>query len=110
MPKFGTEAYCWNLEQGTSEEAKAANREYAKTVNLNANLSPYYGFRFDGSGVKNELTALNNVYEQYAYPLMCGSVDVDSTLEEFNKALEAAGLQTVMDAKREQLDAWLASK
>lgn len=41
---------------------------------------------------------------------MCGSVDVDSTLEEFNKALEAAGLQTVMDAKREQLDAWLASK
>lgn len=110
MGEFGTEAYCWNLEQGTSEEAKAANREYAKTVNLNANLSPYYGFRFDGSGVKNELTALNNVYEQYAYPLMCGSVDVDSTLEEFNKALEAAGLQTVMDAKREQLDAWLASK
>lgn len=110
MGEFGTEAYCWNLEQGTSEEVKAANREYAKTVNLNANRSPYYGFRFDGSGVKNELTALNNVYEQYAYPLMCGSVDVDSTLAEFNKALEAAGLQTVMDAKREQLDAWLASK
>ena len=39
---------------------------------------------------------------------MCGSVDVDSTLEEFNKALYDAGLQTVMDAKQEQLDAWVA--
>ncbi len=110
MGEFGTEDYCWGLEQGTSEEAKQANHEYAKRVNLEANLSPYYGFRFDGSSVKNELTALNNVYAQYAYPLMCGSVDVDSTLEEFNKALEDAGLQTVMDAKREQLDAWLASR
>lgn len=110
MGEFGTEAYCWNEEQGSTEETKKANKEFAKTVNLNANLSPYYGFRFDGSGVKNELTALNNVYEQYAYPLMCGSVDVDSTLAEFNKALEAAGLQTVMDAKNEQLQAWKAAK
>ena len=58
--------------------------------------------------MKNEITALTNVFEQYAYPLMCGSVDVDSTLEEFNKALYDAGLQTVMDAKQEQLDAWVA--
>ena len=108
MGEWGTESYMWGLEDGKTEEEKQANRDYALTVNKTIPKSPYYGFRFDGSDVKNEITALTNVFEQYAYPLMCGSVDVDSTLEEFNKALYDAGLQTVMDAKQEQLDAWVA--
>ena len=108
MGEWGTESYMWRLEDGKTEEEKQADRDYALTVNKTIPKSPYYGFRFDGSDVKNEITALTNVFEQYAYPLMCGSVDVDSTLEEFNKALYDAGLQTVMDAKQEQLDAWVA--
>ena len=59
--------------------------------------------------MRNEIVALTNVFEQYAYPLMCGSVDVDSTLEEFNRALYDAGLQAVMDEKQTQLDAWIAA-
>lgn len=53
---------------------------------------------------------MDNLYDQYAVPLMCGSVDIDSTLEAFNQALYDAGLQQVMDAKQEQLDAWLAEQ
>ena len=45
-----------------------------------------------------------------AYNFMDGEVDIDSTLEEFNKQLYAAGLQDIIDEKQAQLDAWLASK
>ena len=34
--------------------------------------------------------------------------DVEATLDEFNQALYDAGLQNYMDAKQEQLDAFLA--
>lgn len=110
MGEWGTESYMWRLEDGKTEEEKQADRDYALTVNQNSPTSPYYGFRFDGSSVRNEIVALTNVYEQYAYPLMCGSVDVESTLEEFNKALYDAGLQAVMDEKQSQLDAWVAAR
>ena len=65
---------------------------------------------FDATDYANQMTALNNLYDQYAVPLMCGSVEIDSTLEAFNNALYEAGLQTIMDAKQEQLDAWLAER
>ena len=41
---------------------------------------------------------------------MYGEVDIDSTLEEFNKQLYNAGLQDILDEKQAQLDKWLASK
>lgn len=110
MGEWGTESKMWGLEDGKTEAEKQANQDYAQTVNKEVPASPYYGFRFDGSSVKNEITALTNVYEQYAYPLMCGSVDVESTLKEFNEALYRAGLQAVMDEKQTQLDAWLAAQ
>jgi putative aldouronate transport system substrate-binding protein len=110
MGEFGTENLCWTLENGHTDAEKQASLEFSKTVNKNANKSPYYGFRFDGSDVKNEITALTNVYEQYAYALMCGSVNIDSTLKSFNSALKSAGLDTVMAAKQKQLDAWLAEQ
>lgn len=109
MGEFGTESMFWGLENGLTDDQKKAKVDFAKTVNKNANTSPYYGFRFDASKVKNEITTLTNVYEQYAYALMCGSVDIDSTLKSFNSALKAAGLDTVMAEKQTQLDAWLAA-
>ncbi len=110
MGEWGTESIMWGLEQGKTAEEKAANLKYAQTINKVAPTSPYYGFRFDGSKVKDEITALTNVYEQYAYSLMCGNVEVEPTLKEFNEQLYAAGLQKVMDEKQAQLDAWLAGK
>ena len=109
MGEFGTESLMWGLDNGLTQDAIAASKDFAHTVNTTANRSPYYGFRFDASSAKTELTALNNAFEQYAYPLMCGSVDVDSTLAKFNDALKKAGLDTIMAEKQKQLDAWLAN-
>ena len=78
--------------------------------NENAEKSLALGFQFDSSKVADQITACTNVVAQYYTPLMYGEVDIDSTLEEFNKQLYAAGLQDIIDEKQAQLDAWLASK
>ncbi|MCC8103653.1 MAG: extracellular solute-binding protein [Clostridiales bacterium] len=75
-----------------------------------ATLSQAYGFFFDDTEVINEYSALSSVFSQYVYALSSGTVDVDETAAAFNEAMYAAGLQTVIDAKQAQLDAWLAEQ
>ena len=50
------------------------------------------------------------VRDQYWKDLAFGAVDFDEKFQEFNDALYAAGLQTVMDEKQRQLDEWLAAQ
>lgn len=76
--------------------------------NDSADWSIAYGFMYDASSVSNELTALQNVYNQYYKALCTGSMDPETGIDQFNEALYAAGLQKVMDVKQEQLDQWLA--
>lgn len=76
-----------------------------------ATRSKALGFAYDSNAVSNELTALANVKSQYYDTLGTGAVeDVDAAIAEFNAALESAGLKTVMAAKQEQLDKWLAEQ
>ena len=39
-----------------------------------------------------------------------GAVDPETEIAKFNKELYDAGLQTIIDAKQAQFDAWLAAK
>lgn len=64
------------------------------------------GFRFKNEGYETETTMISNVISQYLPGLMGGIVDVDETLAAFNQALDAAGMQTIIEAKQAQLDAW----
>lgn len=77
--------------------------------NKETKRSPYFGFNFDPSAVTNEMTALQNVYNQYMPGLICGSLDPDTAIPEFNNALKEAGIDNVIAAKQEQLDAWIAA-
>ena len=72
--------------------------------------SKAFGFTFDSTPVANEIAQLTSVEEQYRADLAFGAVDVEDKLQEFNDALYAAGLQTVMDEKQKQLDEWLANQ
>ncbi len=78
--------------------------------NVSSNRSPFFGFVFDPSRVKNEVAAVTAVNDQYIKGLECGSLDPETAIAEFNNALYAAGLQTIIDEKQAQLDAWLANK
>lgn len=108
---MGTEYMMWGLFTGElfTDEEYAENLDYALRANREADRSPFFGFRFNADEVKNELAALDNVYDQYIKGLHCGSVDVESTLAAFNSALKDAGLEKVMAVKQEQLNAWIAA-
>jgi putative aldouronate transport system substrate-binding protein len=109
---WGTDYIMWNLATAdeTTPEEREAYLADRMTVNTTAKRSPYFGFRFDAANVRNELVALDNVVTQYRSGLLCGSVDVESTLEAFNNALRSAGLEKVMEEKQAQLDAWIAAQ
>lgn len=67
--------------------------------------SPTAAFSFDDSKVKNELASLQSVYTQYVPLLDLGLVsDVASTLAEFQKQAEAAGLDRILEEAKAQLD------
>ncbi|WP_337099941.1 ABC transporter substrate-binding protein [Paenibacillus sp. YIM B09110] len=87
-----------------------AYKEGLKKWNEDTTLSPAYGFLFDPSSVKTEISALDAVNEQYAKIIGNGGVDPDELLKKFNDELYAAGLQKVIDEKQRQLDAWLAEE
>ena len=48
--------------------------------------------------------------ETYGAQLGFGMVDVDTVLPQFISELEAAGINDVIAANQEQLDAWLAAQ
>lgn len=66
------------------------------------------GFAFDTTAVADQYTACANIMDKYYNALMCGTVDVASTIEQANAEFEAAGLNDIITAKQEQLDAYLA--
>ncbi len=76
----------------------------------NSPISKYLGFAFDQTEVQNEITACFNVGEQYKKGLASGSVDYDTIYPEFTAALEAAGIDKIVAAYQEQLNAWLAAR
>ena len=84
--------------------------EQYQNVRNNATVSKAYGFSFDTSSVLNEISALTALSDQYLVTIASGSVDPETAIAEFNEKLYAAGLQDVIDAKQEQLDAWLAEQ
>ena len=70
----------------------------------------YYGFLYDYSDKEAEYTACQNIVEEYKKSLWVGAADVDTTLAEMTKRLKAAGMDDLIQAKQEQLDAWMSSK
>ena len=98
--------YVWN------DGSKNADYwDLLKSHNTWSYYSPAFGFMWDSSDYATQITALNSALETYRAALLTGSVgsaNVDATIEQLNSALYASGLQTVIDAKQAQLDAWLA--
>lgn len=79
---------------------------------FNSNLlrSKAFGFTFDSSPVVNEISTCDAVYQQYYRDLSFGTVDPEANIDALNNALYGAGLQTIMDEKQSQLNAWLAEQ
>jgi putative aldouronate transport system substrate-binding protein len=81
--------------------------EWELEQNKTAKTSAVMGFTFDNSRVKSQYTAVANVISQYLPGLVCGSVDPEVDIPEFIERLNESGLQDIIAAKQEQLDAWV---
>ena len=93
----------------TADEG-AGFREAFKAYYASAKAIPAAGFAFDNSEVANEMAALGTVAAQYALALDAGALDPETTLPDFLAALDAAGMQTYLDAANAQLSAFMAAK
>ncbi len=82
-----------------------------KAANDNAKKSMALGFAFDSTKVKNEITAITNIRNQYKPLIENGVVDPSSgILQEYIGKLKSAGMDKVIAEKQSQLNAWLAAK
>ena len=77
-----------------------------KEFNTNAKVSKASGFSFDSTNVANELTAVQNVYNEYQTSVEYGFVDPETGIAEMNDKMMTAGLQKIIDEKKAQLAAW----
>ena len=66
------------------------------------------GYTFDQTDYSNEIAAVTSVMSQYLSSLEYGTVDdLDSYYEEFTSALDDAGMDNLIAANQEQLNAFL---
>jgi putative aldouronate transport system substrate-binding protein len=84
-------------------------RQQALKENQTAPVSATMGFLFNPAQVQNELSAVTNLLNQYRPPLETGTVDPETELPKFLKALDDAGAQKIINETQKQLDAWRGS-
>ena len=105
---IGSQFIQWG--RNVDEELLLADREFMQTNIDNAVKSPAFGFSFDATSVRTQVSSVNNVITQYFNALTNGELDPGTMIDEFNTALEAAGLNDIIAEKQAQLDAWVAAQ
>ena len=94
----------WESEPAGRQELLAAyNEELNET-----NTSPFMGYTFNTESQKTAYAAVTDVLSTYRTALESGTADPETTIPEFIKALEDNGINTLIEANQEALDAWLA--
>lgn len=104
---LGSQFIQWGRDQDV--ELLKADRDFMLNNIKNAVQSPAFGFVFDSSSVKTEVSAVGNVITQYFNALTNGELDPDIYIDEFNAKLKDAGVETIIAEKQKQLDAWKAN-
>lgn len=102
---LGSESLQYQLEGMSREDVELKLRENKETAR-----SPYFGFIFDQREVRSEMSAINNVKNQYLPGLITGALDPEETVPNFVQALKDAGADRVIAEKQKQLDEWLAQQ
>ena len=74
--------------------------------NKGAEKSAASGFTFDNASVANEITAVQNAYNEYQASIEYGFTDPETGIPEMNEKLMTAGLDKIIAEKQRQLDEW----
>lgn len=68
----------------------------------------YASFNLDTSSIETEYAACQNVHQQYWWPLELGYTDAEAGLADYQKKMEAAGIEKVRAEFQKQLDEYIA--
>lgn len=85
-------------------------KEFNDKVARPEHSSVALGYTFNFSEYATENAAVAAVISQYTGAIACGSVDPATQIPAYIKALEDAGINELVAANQEQLDAWLAEQ
>ncbi|MGM0830577.1 MAG: ABC transporter substrate-binding protein [Bacillota bacterium] len=88
------------------EDDPADKWDAFERFNESAKSSPALGFYFDSNPVRTEIAAISNVTSEFSPALLKGAVDPEEYLPAFNKKLNEAGMQKVLDEIQKQYDEW----
>lgn len=101
---YGDPDDIWLLSPVTGDE-KAEMKSFSEK----AQPVMTFGYSFDSTSVSGEILAVTEVISNYRPVLECGLADdVDAALDEFNRQLDEAGIDRIMEENQRQLDEWLA--
>jgi putative aldouronate transport system substrate-binding protein len=98
--------YTWESEEAGRDEAL---QEYNDELN-ESNTSPFMGYAFNTDEQKTAYAAVTDVLNTYRTALESGAADPETTIPEFVQALEDNGIDILIQANQEALDAWLAEQ
>lgn len=109
----------WNNETWLSGNAAISHvwesdapsiwKDYTE-FNNSATNSPLYGFSYDSSSVKTEVTAMENIISKYRAVIESGYSNPAESLEKMNSELKSAGIQTMIDDAQKQVDLFINGK
>lgn len=78
-----------------------------QNFNNSASCSPLLGFDFDPTNVKNEISALLSVSDEFEGPLKTGAIDSDIYLPKAIEKYKSAGLDKLIEEEQKQLNQWI---
>lgn len=88
--------------------------DQCEALEASAVKSPIVGYIFNDAAYQTESAVIINAINKYLPALQNGIFDSEEevlrTIDEFNAALEASGINDVIAGNQEQLDAYMASK
>jgi len=93
---------------GTPESYDTWKQTFEDNIASNDTAEKYAGFVLDTSNIATEYAACQSVHQQYWWPLELGYSDAKTGLAEYQKQMEAAGIEKVRVEVQKQLDAYVA--
>lgn len=94
---------------GTPADYDEMKANWDKSIDDNKGAQKYRSFVLDTSAIETEWTSCVNVHQQYWWPLELGYTDAVAGLEEYQKMMKAAGIDTVIAEVQRQIDEYVAS-
>ena len=82
-------------------------KPYIDLAKERASANPLCPFIFEQTPVKNEIAAVQNVFDTYCKPLYFGLVDPDTIMAEYKAKLKAAGIDKIYEEVNKQVEAYL---